>query len=255
MLNYFSPCPSPAYCFKLDSEEKNLFVVSEDSSIKKWKLNKPQLVETISGFTCSLSNECFDFSESLGLLVGLSKTNLEHLVVYHLEEKVVLTVLKEHQGMINCVLLSQKRKMIISGGDDNCVLIHSTCNFLLLHRLDKLHMSDVRSMRMNPFESYLLTAGHDKRFNLISLDNPEKVITCGRIKERINKIMYIQLTGEIICLSDEKQRFYVWKIDTSENKCGDQFSVNQRCAEGCEQHQLDDFKFFANFSGHVDGAQ
>jgi WD40 repeat protein len=204
-----------------DESETHLFAVSENSSIKKWRIHKPSLVETIPGFGCSLSNECFDICETLGIIVGLEKSNLYHLAIYSLKKKEKEIVLKEHTSIINCVLISKKRKLIFSGGDDNCVVIYSAQNFKLLFKLDKLHMSDIRSMKLNLNESFLLSAGHDKRFNLISLENPGMPIACGRIKERINKIVYIELSGEIICLSDEKQRFYVWNVDSiiGKNKC------------------------------------
>jgi WD40 repeat protein len=187
--------------------------VSEDSSIKKWKLEQPQLVDTINGFSSSLSNECLDICEDLNLIAGLSKKDLNDIILYNTEQKKIIKILKGHTQIINCVLLSKKKKMVFSGGDDNVIRIHCIVNFTLLFHLDKFHMSDIRSMTMNPSETYLLTAGHDKRFNLISLESPETPVACGRIKQRINKVLYIELTGEIVCISDAKQRFYVWNIN------------------------------------------
>ena len=222
ILNYFKPSNTPVHCFIFCQMEQNIFTVSEDSSIKKWRLHRPELIETIQGFSCSLSNECLAVSEDLNLIAGLSKKNLCKIAVYHIQEKKILTILEGHTEIVNCILINKSKKLIISGGDDNTILIHSCLKFVLLHRLDKVHMSDIRSMVMNPRENYLLTAGHDKRFNLISLDNPEKPVACGRIKQRINKILYIYISGEIICISDEKQRFYVWNVDADlslQNSC------------------------------------
>ena len=217
LINYFNPSSGPVYCFCLSKIEDHIYAVSEDSSIKKWKLEQPQLVQSINGFSSSLSNECLDICEDLNLIAGLSKNNLQDIVLYNIDQKKILQILKGHSQIINCVLLSKKRKMVFSGGDDNVIKIHSITNFKLLFNLDKLHMSDIRSMTMNPSQSYLLTAGHDKRFNLISLDAPETPVACGRIKQRINKVLYIEVSGEIVCISDAKQRFYVWNVNEDSN--------------------------------------
>ena len=235
IINYFKPSNSPVHSFKLCENESHILIVSEDSSIKKWRLHRPQMIDSIPGFSSSLSNECLDISEYLNIIAGLSKKNLCKIAVYDLKEKKIVAILEGHTEIVNCVLISNIRKMVISAGDDNMILMHCIKNFHLLFRLDKIHMSDIRSMTMNPAESYLLTAGHDKRFNLISLEKPGKAAACGRIKQRINKILYIQISGEIICITDEKQRFYVWQIDsdlTMKSKC--KFFLISRCQEYCQ---------------------
>lgn len=213
VLNYFSPCNCPVFCFKFDQAEAHVFTVSEDSSVKKWSLEQPQLVESIQGFSCSLSNECLDVSEELGLIAGLAKNNLNDLVLYDTEHKTLTHTLKSHKEIVNCVLISAKNQKLISGGDDNAIHIHHLPSCDLIFQLDRVHMSDIRSLALDPLEAYLLTAGHDKRFNLISLKTPNVVVASGRIKQRINKICYLENSREVICISDEKQRFYVWDLN------------------------------------------
>lgn len=215
LVNYFTPANCPVYCFKLSADESQIFAVSEDSSVKVWRLEQPQLTESIPGFSCSLSNECFDVCEELKLIAGLAKNDLKEVVVYDSQNKAIAATLKGHSEIVNCILISAKRKMLFSGGDDNAVRIHGLDHFQLLFHLERLHMSDVRSLTLDSSESFLLTAGHDKRFNLVSLDSPNRVIGSGRIKQRINKIRYLGPSQEVICISDEKQRFYVWSLNLS----------------------------------------
>lgn len=237
LLNYFSPCNCPVFSFKFNREESHIFTVSEDSSIKKWRLEQPQLVESIGGFSCSLSNECFDVCEEMGLIAGLAKNNLNDIVLYDMEKKAISNTFKGHTEIINCILISSKNQMLISAGDDNSILIHQLPSCSLVFQFDRVHMSDIRSLTLDSSETHLLTAGHDKRFNLISMRTPGQVLASGRIKQRINKVLYLEETQEVICISDEKQRLYVWNL----NLRSDQSSrrrFNRRRLEIREQHKL-----------------
>ena len=212
LTDFFSLQSCPAYCIKPTLDETSFYSLGHDEKLRKWSVDKNEIIETIAGFSCAFSDECLAISAYETRIFGISATSKNNIIVYDNINKKKEKILDGHTDIVNVVILSESQKKLISAGDDCLIKIWNSETLQELYKLDKIHLSDIKTLCLNPLETSLISGSHDKRFSVLSLKSPEKVIFYGRSRYCINKIIYDDVSGNIIAIVDDRPKMFIWNI-------------------------------------------
>ena len=205
------------YSLKISTDMESIYCLSSDLGLVKRNIKKPDKIDYFKGFHCGLSDESFDVSESLGIICGISSETPQNIIIFDLSVNLKTKNLSGHTEDVNSVVISESTKKLISAANDRRIIIRGLNNFEIEHDLNTLHMSDVKSLFLKPSGEEIFSASHDKRFYEFSLLNPNKILSHGKIKQKINKVVFNKKTHQVFCVSDKKHRIYVWSLSHQDN--------------------------------------